>query len=638
MAGQDAGTSFNGVPMQVSNGPGNGSDDVPAYTLPGVTPASAGLTSSLNPNSAAPVNVPQTPQPSPDQAGQHLVGKAFGHILKGLSGTEQNYSIDPATGKTVVTNTPAPKGQWARGILAAGLLGDQNIGVEHGQHNFAQGLLSGLSGGMNASRQLNQEDEAKKRAQSEQDYVNGLKAQENERQNKELTLREQLNKAQVAHDNIETAVATQTLHQMFRNEEGTANQLLVDTDKDKYQDFVDAGEKPFKEGLTPDEYHQLIKDNPGISAKYVGVATGQRLIKDANGTYHAEPTYSLFSPLTTVPQTLVDRMKASGLDKSSPAMYNELATAAINGSTVDYRKISLAQKEVGKQFDIQKNLDEHRVKMAEVSREQASAAKDWMESQKAKYEFGKEKSADNGAQVYNSHVDPQTGNLKTDGLETTSADFIKNWQAAHADPKTNQPSTAVPPKSVIDAGLKQAEQNRADLNGYLQGLDQYYSHELLQYEKKDEHGNYTGLDPAGVAITQLKNNVVKASKILNGSASAVNTAGDDNAPPEQPNFTAQVKGVPTSFRIPKNGISKFLVDHPEASPIVPPPTEQGDPKQRLIIRTGNGNLTMTREDFLKRKQSEGYNAGVIIAAAPEPWGNLHAAGNIAGAVIQNATR
>jgi len=503
-------------------GPQTAASDLSGVQVPPAAPA--GLSASL-----APVNVPSAAAPagpSPDDASKHLVGKAFGHILSGLSGTEQSYSIDPQTGKQVVTTSKAPPGQWARGILAAGLLGDQNIGPAHGQHNFAQGLLAGLSGGTAAAKQLSDEDQAKKKAQAEQDYVNGLKAQENQRQDKELNLRDTLNKAQVAHENIQTAVQSQILHEAFQKEEGTASTLLVEGAKDRLQDYVDAGEKPVQEGLTSDQLQAMLKSDPGSSSKYIALPSGQKVSYDGldevatgeklvNG--HIETTYSLYTPLTKVPDTLVSRMKDAGLDTSAPSMYNKMVQAAKNGTQLDYREIAVAQREVGKQVGFQDILDKHRVALANIARDNASAAKDYIEANEAKYKFGKERSLDNGQQVYNSHFNPQNGDVDTTGLESTPAEFIKNWQNSHKD-KDGNPSTQVPPKSVIDAGLLKAKQDRSDLNGYLDGMQQFYGTELIKYGKptKNEDGTYSYTDPYAASIAQIQGNVVRGIQALHG--------------------------------------------------------------------------------------------------------------------------
>lgn len=472
------------------------------------------LPSFQKPNVVGPTP-PQSPGALPVAGTAHegLVGKAFGHILSGLSGTEQSYTVDPNTGQTVTTTTKAPPGQWARGVLAAGLLGSSDINPQHGENNFAQGLIAGLGGGARARQQMNMQDDAKKREQAQQDYVNNLKAQENTRQDKELNLRETLNKAQVAHENIATSVQSQMLHEMFIKEQGTASNLLIDGSKDKVQDYINAGEKPFKEGMTEDELQQLMQTDKGAAAKYVGLPTGQKVVKSADGTNQIETTYSLFAPLTKVPETLVNRMKDEGLDKTAPAMYKEMADAAAGGKDVDYRKIAIAQKEVGKQFDFQKSLDDHRLKLAEISKDLNEGFAASFRAQKDKYDFAKEKAMDNGQQVYNSYfnpqtgdlgkVDPETGQLSKVGLESTKAEFVANWQKSHKG--------ATPSEKEVNDGLKKAAQNRSDLNGYMDNLNQYYQNELLKYARptKDAYGNPVYTDPYASAIGAIQNNLIK---------------------------------------------------------------------------------------------------------------------------------
>jgi len=387
--------------------------------------------------------------------GIHLVGKAYGHILSGLSGTEQSYAVDPNTGKTVVTTTKAPPGQWARGVLAAGLLGSAGIDQEHGQKTFAQGLLAGLSGGAKARKELNDQDEAKKRAAAEQDYVNSLKAQENTRQDKELSLKEILNKAQVARENSETAVADLNYHNMLQDKEGAAGALLIKGAKDKVDDYISAGETPVKEGLTVDDLHALLKSDPGSSAKYLALPTGQRVEveelptgeKVVNG--HTETTYSLFTPLTTVPQSLVSRMKELGIDKKSPAVFNEMAQAAgydsktgkfsgTGGQPVDYRHIAYAQKLIQPEVNAQKDLDEHNLHMAETARA-------WTEQYDAKLGASLKSMAlqeqvdtKQGTQLFNRYFDVNTQDLRP----SVAIDLNPNFDAT-GKPRTPKDKQAV---------------------------------------------------------------------------------------------------------------------------------------------------------------------------------------------------
>ena len=293
--------------------------------------------------------------------------------------------------------------------------------------------------------------------------------------------------------------------------------MLIAGAKDRYQDYQDAGEKPFQEGLDQDDLSKLMASDKGISAKYVAIPTGQKVTKGADGQNQIETTYSLFAPLTKVPPEMISRMQAAGLDKSAPAMYNELAQAAKNGSDLDYRKIAVAQREIGKQVDFQDSLDKHRVTLETIAKDKAEEADAYIRAEEDKYKFGKERSADNGRQVYNSHFNPTTGDVNTVGLEATPADFIKNWQAAHPD-KNGNPSAQVPPKAVIDAGLKKAAQDRADINGYLDGMQQFYGNELIKYGKptKDADGNYVYTDPYAANIASIQNNVVKGIQSLHG--------------------------------------------------------------------------------------------------------------------------
>jgi hypothetical protein len=516
---QDSGTMFNGLgPQQVTDsGNGTVTSPIPASPQnPAPSAAPSGLSASLSPAPTL-TGVP----PAVDAAHKTLLGKVTGDLFRGIAGGHYEDSVDPQTGKTTQTFVKAPPGEWARNTVNAALLGMGGIGPKEGEVTGLQGFLAGLTGGAKAKMELGDKQKAEENARAQQDYANQLKANEDQRQNKELSLREQLNKAQIAHENIETAVQNQVLHEHLQGQEGAASNLLITAAKDKYQDFQDAGEKPYQEGLDENELHTLMQNDKGISAKYVAIPTGQKVTKDPDGTNHIATTYSLFAPLTKVPSTLISRMQGAGLDKSAPAMFNELATAAGydpktgktapgGGADIDYRKIAVAQKEVGKQFDFQKGLDDHNLKLAEIYKDKQAGFADVLRAEKDKYDFAKEKSIDNGQQVYNAHFNPQNGDLKTDGLESTPAEFTANWQATH--------NGKSPSKQEVDAGLKKAAQDRADLNGYMDRMNQYYGNELLKYGKpvKDAEGNSTWTDPYAASIAAIQNNLVRGILNLQG--------------------------------------------------------------------------------------------------------------------------
>ncbi len=517
---QYTGTMFGGRgPMQVTDTSGDGSTDTPAFpapqpTTPATPPPSplAGLSSSLaGPQQSIDNN------PAVQAAHKTLLGKVTGDLFRGIAGGHYETAIDPTTGKTTETFVKAQPGEWARNTVNAALLGMKGIGPKNGQVTGLQGFLAGLSGGAQAREELSDKQRATAELKAQQDYANQLKAQEAQRQQKELNLRGQLNKAQVAHENIETAVQSQILHEHLANEEGAASRMLIDASKDTLQDYVDAGEKPFKEGLDQGDLQKLMASDAGISAKYKAIPTGQKVVQGTDGKNHVETTYSLYAPLTKVPDTLISKMAGLGMDKTAPAMFRELQQASKNGTDVDYRKIAVAQKEISKQFDYQKGLDDHRLKMAEIAKDQQEGGAAWIRANKDRYEFGKEMHYDNGQQVYNSNFNPQTGALDLSKLPRTPEEFIANWQAEHKDPKTGKPSTARPSQVQIEAGLKKAAQDRADLNGYFDGLNQYYGNELLKYEKKDPNtGVYSITDPAGVGIANLQNNLKKGVAALHG--------------------------------------------------------------------------------------------------------------------------
>ena len=501
--------------------------------------------------------------PTPDNVAKHTFGKAVGSIFSGLSGTQNNYTINPTTGATEVTTTKAPPGQWARGILAAGLLGDAGIGPEHGEKTFAQGLLSGLTGGARARQQLSAEDDAKRKAAAQEDYANRLKAAENERANKELDLRTTLNKAQIAHDNAETAVQNQILHEHLKGEEGAASNLLIEGDKGKLQDYTDAGETPIQENLDGDQLQKLMQSEPGAVAKYRAVATGQKVVKDAEGVNHVETTYSLFEPLTKVPQTLVDRMQKTGLDKSAPAMYRQMADAAKNGTTVDYRQIAAAQREVGKQIGFQELLDKHREATAVINRDNSEAGAAAIRADKDKFELGNEKDAKHGEDLYNQRFNPTTG--------------------------------AVDTKNLNDA-------DRALLVKYLNAMNQFYGGELLKYEKKDADGNYNMTDPAAVGIANTQGNVQRGLAVLQGKIAPTTPVAAAQSANEVGNLQNQVlSSVPPELSSAvKYFISDVTIKGPNGANTTKPAAKTlAEALQQLEANQSNPATRLGQEDYKK---------------------------------------
>ena len=268
-----------GAPGQAP-GPINLPDNSTPY-VPGITPPSVGLAQPGQPVPPGGV-VAQSPAAPP---AEHLAGRAFGKILSGLSGSTNQYSIDPQTGQTVTTQVKTPPGQWARGILAAGLLGAQGIGPEHGQHTFAQGLLAGLGGGVKESTERQQQQDAQRREQAQQQYANQLKAQENTRQDKELNMHEQLNKVAIARENAELVNQQMTAAEHHKNDQLQAAQFGLEADKSVRDAFDSLGTKPVQgmDNLTAAQGQDLLKQNSGAGAKYKIVRTGIRSVLDDQG-------------------------------------------------------------------------------------------------------------------------------------------------------------------------------------------------------------------------------------------------------------------------------------------------------------------------------------------------------------------
>lgn len=401
-----------------------------------------------------PSNTPQDPQ-IPDQSqpaatsdstsGQPSSPGVFHSLFQKLSsGTDTQYKVDPTSGQTVATQVPEKPGQLFRNILAAGLMGGAGVGPNSGQHNFAQGLLAGLSGGTKEAVDMSKQQDALKRQQAQQDYTNQLKTQDAQRQqqaadreDKESQARLDLNKVQIAHTNAETAVQSQLLHDHLQNQQGAAANLLVNSSKDVVGDYNSLGIKPREENLTVDQMHQRLKDDPTLISKHVAVPTGVRDFQDPDtkdaqgnvvpGQWHTEETYSIYDPMTKVTPDMLAKAKTAGVDVNSP-MYKELAQASANGSDVDFRKVAALQAQISKSFDWQKELLDINQKKSEVARNYAAATASGVEAKLRNNELilsngqiADQKSFRDGKDLYNKGYDP---NALDDKQRQSLSDFM----------------------------------------------------------------------------------------------------------------------------------------------------------------------------------------------------------------------
>jgi hypothetical protein len=304
-----------------------------------------------------PLSSPATPPPAQPQSEQ--AAQAHKHIWDSIGkGVDTEYNIDPQTGKTVATQTPQKPGQFFRNILAAAATGAQGIGPNHGEQNFAQGLMAGLSGGVTAASDLTDKQNAEKRAQAQQDYQNQLKAQESQRQqndevrkDKELTLRQQLNKASVANMNSETHSREVTLNKLMGENSIQSAQFSEAADKWYVDSANELGIQPIN-GLVNvpfDKIQEYVsKANPGWSAESAGKVTGHTTAVDPKtGEITVEKLWSVFPPLNKVPPTLLKEMEQDGAsDPKNPlhATYAELSGA--KDGTYDFSRLMTVAKQV----------------------------------------------------------------------------------------------------------------------------------------------------------------------------------------------------------------------------------------------------------------------------------------------------
>lgn len=329
----------------------------------------------------APLPVQAAPVPPPPQQGSpagSLVGRAFGKVLSGLAGEQNNYSVDPATGKTTVTQTKTPPGQWARGVLAAGLLGDAGIDPKHGQMTFTQGLLSGLTGGTRAAQEQSKEADQQKRQQAQQEYANQLKANEEARQNKELDLREQLNKASIANYTANTMATNYKLMQAHQENQMLGAKSLVERDAPWVEMYKQTNTAPVAEALNAAAYQKLLEDNSkAINAHTViPVVTGLDPVIHDDNSISWEPIGALYPVASKFTDNTLAELKSAGIAETDP-LYKEVSEDVKNGTPVEPRKMLSIQSEINRRFD-------YAEKQQKIASEQASAAREYAEANEAR--------------------------------------------------------------------------------------------------------------------------------------------------------------------------------------------------------------------------------------------------------------
>jgi len=489
-----------------------------------------------SPVQGAPVPPPQAQTQAPDTS--HVQGHVLGKLLNGLGGKHNEYAIDPASGKTVAVPVQEKPGQTFRSLLAYGLLGAQGIGEKEGDHTFAQGLLSGLGGGMKASTEGQEKLDNQRRQQAQIDYANKLKADENNRENKKLSLQEQLNHVQIANFNQEQAARAITMDaESYRiaKEKGMdeASPLLhsaevqIAADAPKVQGYKELGIDPIHgaTNLTAAELHEYVKQHQGVVTESMGLHTDTRTTFDPKtGKATVEPLYSVYPPLNKVPASLVEGLKAVGAGEKGNRlnpMYNQMLAANTSGATVDTGKIISAYRELTDYSKIQKDAMDVQVKRSEIRARDAETYVHSLEAQFQKFNLKNATEAKEGGDLLRDHYDPLDNNLKNAealGVDSKTGqllDFSKN------NPTTNKPWT---PKEQAEAARQRTLLGRVIDGFYFDKLDEYSK---LSRVSKDSDGNIVSNEPQLNALfTELSGLSSSRNKLLGGTgAPVVNSSG-----------------------------------------------------------------------------------------------------------------
>lgn len=359
---------------------------------------------------AAPITPPATPteaQPQPADR-DHLMGRMVGKLMSGLQGQHTEYTIGP-NGETVPQTVKEKPGSVFKSIVAYGLLGGQGIGPKEGEQTFAQGLLAGLGGGMRTARTEQEKADQLRRQQAQQDFANRQKADEAQRQNKELEMKQKLNDAAIANYTGEKVMRDYQLMMMHQENQLGGVKQLVARDAPMLQTFQAAGMKPIHEGLNAQEFQKLLADNTNdINAhKVIPIVTGYEPHNNSDGSITWEPVGALYPPGTKYTADTLSQLKDAGYKESDP-LYKDVALKIKNGSSVDPREFLTTYREIGQHFDYAKNRSEIAKNDAIIAHERAETAEAGVRTQMAKLGLEQQQSAQLGKELFN-HIGTDQG-------------------------------------------------------------------------------------------------------------------------------------------------------------------------------------------------------------------------------------
>ena len=334
------------------------------------------------------------------------MGRLTGSLIRGLSGEHTEYTVDPNTGQTVPTTVKDKPGSVFKSILAYGLMGGQGIGPKEGEQNFAQGLLAGLGGGTREATEQKEKLDQERRAQAQQQYANQLKANEEQRQNKELSMKEQLNNAAIANYTATTSMEKFNLMHAYQENQHGAVQAMQAKDEPILHLSESAGIKPIHENLSPTDYQKLLADNNSPEGQQVRahtvipIVTGQNATTNPDGSLSWTPVISLYPVAAKYTADTLSQLKDAGYKETDP-LYKDVALKVKNGSPVEPRELLNVYKEIGQHFDYAKNRIEETKANAEMVRANAEASEAGVRSQILKLDLKDRQKAENGSRLFN---------------------------------------------------------------------------------------------------------------------------------------------------------------------------------------------------------------------------------------------